>query len=81
MSREWISKKDQRWVMCCNQCDHRTEPRATQNDLPLEEFAQAGWFVAKLYGEWCPNCVSEAGGIAALIARGKQPHGVMEPTS
>lgn len=78
MSREWISKRDQRWQMRCDHCDHRSEPRARQDDLPLEEFAKAGWFVAKLFGEWCPNCVAAAGGIQALIARGERPHSAMK---
>jgi hypothetical protein len=66
MSRQFVSKKDHRWVMRCDQCGHASRAAAAQADLPLEAFAQAGWFIAKLFGDQCPTCVATAGGLSAI---------------
>jgi hypothetical protein len=44
------------WVMVCNGCwATRSDVRPTQHDLPLSEFAAAGWFIGKL-SDLCPAC-------------------------
>lgn len=80
MSRQWISKKDQRWVMRCDECTTVSDPRPKQDDLPLSEFAAAGWFIAKIFGDQCPVCVKKAGGIDALVASGKAQYGTTTET-
>lgn len=63
MSRTWVDEprtKDQppRWAMFCDVigCKNRSDARRTQKDLPLEEFARAGWFIAATHGDRCPSC-------------------------
>jgi hypothetical protein len=65
VTRQWISKKDPRWVMVCDQegCATKSEPFPNQPDLQL--FQERGWFAAKLWGDICPAC----------LARGVQPKG------
>lgn len=61
MTRSWISAKDQRWVMLCDQagCTTRSEPfpaGGTQPDLDI--FRERGWFVAEKFGDLCPACLA-----------------------
>ncbi|MGW4720842.1 hypothetical protein [Nocardia sp. NPDC004260] len=65
MTRQWISKKNQNWVMVCDQdgCTSKSEPFPNQPDLGI--FQGRGWFVANLFGDICPAC----------LAKGVQPKG------
>ena len=69
--RAWVSEKTRRWAMFCDECGHHSDERATQNDLPLAEFAASGWFVAAKSGDLCPTCRRTKGVV------GREPHGVM----
>ena len=89
MSREWVGKKlSDGWEMRCDNwrvCKVRSDVRRSDNDLPLEEFATAGWFIAQGHGDSCPACVKVAGGMASLIRSRTQqggpgaPHRLMTP--
>lgn len=59
MTREWVSEKDRRWVMRCDQngCATRSEP--FPKSPPLEEFQRRGWFVAAKWGDICPACLAK----------------------
>lgn len=59
MTREWVSKKDHRWVMRCDQigCATRSEP--FPKEPPLELFARRGWFIAAKFGDICPTCFAK----------------------
>ncbi len=54
-------------------CRIRSDIRPTTEALPLEEFAAAGWYIAKTHGDRCPSCVAAAGGMAALQQDARQP--------
>ena len=66
------------WVMVCDQadCKTRSDVRQKQADLPLVEFVDAGWFVARTYGDYCPACVNRAGGVDVLM---RSTHGPNAP--
>ena len=59
MTRTWISEKDHRWVMMCDQlgCATRSEPFPREPDLAL--FASRGWFIAAKFGDVCPHCLAK----------------------
>jgi len=76
MTRRFVSTTDRQWVMGCDECPHFVGPRASQGDLPLEEFAEAGWFVARVFGDACPECVERLGGMDHLIFS-REPSDVM----
>lgn len=64
MSREWAtSKRWGGWVMVCDNwddnCKTRSDVRPIQTDLPLSEFAEAGWYIAQVHGDLCPKCVAD----------------------
>ena len=71
MSREWAGKKrSDGWEMVCDNwrtCKVKSDVRDSDNDLPLEEFAAAGWYIAQGHGDRCPKCVLAEGGMAELI--------------
>jgi hypothetical protein len=48
------------WRLFCDRegCDASSETRPTQHHLPLREFADAGWFIARLWGDTCPRCLA-----------------------
>lgn len=70
MTRQWVDDgarvpKDKRWVMRCDvgstdtnvaRCQTRTEP--TWKQRPLSEYVATGWFIAKLWGDVCPDCLA-----------------------
>jgi hypothetical protein len=56
-------------------------PRPDHSDLPLEEFAAAGWFVAASHGDLCPACVTAAGGMDTLTAKRVREGGPGRPHS
>jgi hypothetical protein len=61
MSRTWTTRKrGDGWVMECDSCFTRTNPRPLQDDFPLIEFADAGWSIGDK-GDRCPPCVRERG--------------------
>lgn len=67
------------WVMVCNGCwTTRSEVRARQEDLPLEEFAEAGWYIGEV-ADWCPACVATLSGDLQAVARRVRPHRLMAP--
>jgi len=89
MSREWVDDakrpprrgpdtRDKRWVMRCDvkvesgRCRTEGEPSRTQPDLA--QYVAAGWFIAEVHGDICPDC----------LARGHKPrtapHRLMAPT-
>lgn len=49
------------WRMWCDEpgCAESSETRPTQHDLPLAEFAAAGWHVAEKWGDICPTCLAK----------------------
>jgi hypothetical protein len=85
MSREWVDDmkpaprrgpdtRDRRWVMRCDvrraddsRCPTEGEPSREQP--PLEDYAGAGWFIAKVHGDICPDC----------LAKGYQPRSEPHP--
>lgn len=86
MSRVWAEEHKREglkppWRMVCDRlgCSTRTEPRPTENDLPLEEFAQAGWFIASVHGDRCPECVEAAGGLYVVAELARTKGGPGEP--
>lgn len=68
MSREWVDDlkprpKDKRWVMRCDvihpsgmRCKTEGEPSPLQPDL--DQYAEAGWYIAAVHGDICPNCLT-----------------------
>jgi hypothetical protein len=70
MTRQWVDDhkkkpRDKRWVMRCDygdgdrrlqRCTTTSEPFEWQP--PLERFVERGWFIAKLSGDHCPECVA-----------------------
>lgn len=68
MTRSWISETDHRWVMLCdtNGCTTRSEPFPAGAQPDLEIFRKRGWFIAKKFGDMCPECL-ERTGTAAFI--------------
>ena len=60
MTRTWISEKDRRWVMICDQlgCATRSEPFPAGRQPDLAIFAGKGWFIAKKFGDTCPACLA-----------------------
>lgn len=82
MSRQWVSDKNRKWVMVCDteRCTTQSDIRRHESELPLEEFALAGWYIGHGYGDKCPKCVEVAGGISELMKRSEgatRPHRVM----
>lgn len=69
-SEGWVG-----WRMYCDQpaCDEASDTRPTEHHLPLSEFAAAGWFVAKVYGDTCPRC------LAAGVKPTGEPHPLPDP--
>ena len=79
MTREWVDDAkavpgDRRWVMRCDvqrpdgsRCPTQGEPSAHQP--PLTDYARAGWFIANLSGDVCPDC----------LARGYRPSSTPHP--
>lgn len=76
MTRTWISDSDQRWVMLCDQleCTTRSEPFPEGHQPDLSLFAERGWFIAKKFGDTCPQCLAagvqptaEAHSLSALM--------------
>lgn len=59
MTREWKTKAGLPWVMRCDRPGCDTEVGPFDESPPLADFASAGWFVAKLYGDRCPVCVTK----------------------
>ena len=67
--RRGPDKRDKRWVMRCDcfhqdhgleaglvhRCKTEGEPSATQP--PLEQYRDAGWFIARTHGDRCPTCL------------------------
>ena len=69
--------RDKRWVMRCDcwHADHGTdgtgrllrchtegEPHNSQPEL--QQYADAGWYIAKVHGDLCPDCLSAGHGAA-----------------
>ena len=59
------------WAWHCDECgygDHRLA--VLQRDLPSpEQMTSEGWFIAKLWGDKCPPCNSQATPPEALPAQ------------
>ena len=87
MSREWVDDmkppprrgpdtRDRRWVMRCDverangsRCPTEGEP--SRDQPPLEDYAEAGWFIANLHGDICPDCLAKG------YQPSREPHPVM----
>ncbi|AHH16563.1 hypothetical protein NONO_c17630 [Nocardia nova SH22a] len=69
MTRTWVSDTDRRWVMKCDQSGCATRSEEFPREPPLAEFQNRGWFIAKLWGDICPDC----------LARGVRPTAKVEP--
>jgi hypothetical protein len=53
------------WTWKCDECGHEERIAREQNLLPSPDQMRAlGWFIAKHYGDKCPECVmrAESGG-------------------
>lgn len=64
MTRTWVDDrlpfpKDRRWVMRCDETGCTTKSQPSVQQPPLEDFAAAGWFIAKTFGDVCPVCLAE----------------------
>ncbi|RZU64915.1 hypothetical protein EV379_1226 [Microterricola gilva] len=59
------------WAWCCDECgrtDHRLE--FAQSKLPKpEQMTREGWFIAKLWGDKCPDCNAKPTTFEALPAQ------------
>lgn len=83
MSRELGLKVNRKplpgWVMVCNGCwKTKSDVRPRQEDLPLEEFAAAGWFIGEV-ADRCPACVASLPGGIGEMATIVRPHPMMAP--
>jgi hypothetical protein len=46
------------WTWRCDECGHEERIARTQTGLPSPDQMRAvGWFIAKRYGDKCPECV------------------------
>lgn len=77
MSRSWVSQKDHRWVMLCDEpsCTTRSDARLTQDDHNLADYARKGWWIG-LAVDACPSCVTKLGGLDELL-KTREGHKVM----
>jgi hypothetical protein len=71
---------DKRWVMRCDtfspsgkRCKTEGEPSPKQPELG--QYAQAGWFIGKVFGDMCPKC------LAAGYQPSSEPHQLMKETT
>jgi hypothetical protein len=62
-------------------CKTSVGPRPSCDDLPLEEFAAAGLFIAHTHSDCCPACVAAAGGMDTLTKVRDQPDSPGRPHS
>lgn len=84
--RRGPDRRDKRFVMRCDcfhpehgleaglahRCKSRGNPAPIGTQPPLEAYAAAGWFIARLHGDRCPDC------LAAGHAPSAEPHVLME---
>lgn len=88
MTREWVDDmkprprrgpdtRDKRWVMRCDarspygaRC--RTEGEPSHDQPSLTEYAAAGWFIAEVHGDICPDCLAKG------VKPTAKPHSLME---
>lgn len=62
MTRAWVSRTDERWVMKCDRlgCTTTSEPFPAGRQPSLDIFRARGWYIAPLFGDRCPACVGVA---------------------
>jgi hypothetical protein len=61
VTRTWVGRKDDRWIMICDQlgCTTRSEPFPPGRQPQLSIFADRGWFIARKFGDICPACLAQ----------------------
>lgn len=55
--------------MLCDRpgCPTRSRIEPDEKHLPLTEFADDGWYIARVHGDLCPTCVTAEGGMHDLV--------------
>lgn len=57
MTRTWTKKPV--WVWQCDSCGVESDFAYRQSSLPSPDaMRERGWFIAELWGDKCPECVS-----------------------
>jgi len=50
------------WTWKCDECGHEERLAREQSLLPTPaQMREVGWFIAKLWGDRCPECVMRLG--------------------